>query len=108
MASTAVKTSFGRWTINATTAALEMTIPNTAQTYQVPLETMTDSATILDWVFQVAEKTWATSADVGDFVRAIEHLFGRGVAGFGKDSPFDPLPILARKLGIKFPADSAS
>jgi hypothetical protein len=93
------QTSFGRWTLNPTTGCLETQLPSL---YQVPLEEFANSAGILDWIFQISEKTWASAADVGDFVRAIEHIFGRGVAGFGTDNPIDAKDLLTKKYGCKF------
>jgi hypothetical protein len=71
--------------------------------YQIPVDEMTNSASILDWIFQVQEKTWASSSDVGDLVGAIESILGRGVAGGGVDRPIDPKVALSRKYGIVFP-----
>lgn len=103
MATTALQTTFGNWTINPTACTLEIAPADSPHAvYQVPLEEMGDSAAILDWIFQLNEKTWVTAADVGHFVEAIEYLFGRGVAGGGMNSPFDPKPILEQKLGCQF------
>jgi hypothetical protein len=44
---------------------------------------------ILDWVFQIEEKSWATPDDVGQLVKAIVDIFGRHVCGSGVDYPFD-------------------
>lgn len=103
MATAQLQMTFGRWTINPEACTLEISPSGGGHdTYQVALEEMQDSASILDWIFQLNEKTWATAEDVGYFVEAVEYLFGRGVAGGGMDSPFDPKPILARKLGCEF------
>jgi hypothetical protein len=96
----APQTKFGRWTFNPTNGCLEIDLPSK---YEVPIKNFTTSAEILDWIFQVSEKTWATAKDVGDLVRAAEHIFGRGVAGGGGDHPIDAKGILTQKYGCKFP-----
>lgn len=89
-------TTWGRWTLNARTVCLETLISGT--TYEIPLDEMTDAAKVLDWVFQIEEKTWASNSDVGDLVTAIRSIFGRGFVGGGINNPLDPKPAL-RKLG---------
>lgn len=71
--------------------------------YQVPIDEMVSSASILDWIFQIQEKTWASSAVVGDFVEAVVDILGRSVAAFGIDHPIDSKKILSSKYGINFP-----
>lgn len=98
------QTVWGRWTLNTNTACLETVIAaDTGATYQVPVDELSNSAKILDWVFQVEEKTWANSADVGDLVSAVREIIGRGVASSGKDNPLDPKKILSERYGCKFP-----
>lgn len=97
-----LKTAWGRWTFNPDNGCLETTIaPATGAGYQVPLYEMDTSAATLDWIYQVAEKTWATPADVGDLVSAIVELLGRGVASGGKDTPIEPRTILEHRYGNK-------
>jgi len=93
-------TNWGSWTFNTTNACLEH--PMGTSPYQVPVYEMTNSAEILDWIFQIEEKTWATSQVIGDFVAAIADILGRGVAGGGIDHPIDPKKILAAKYDIDF------
>lgn len=90
-------TTWGKWTLNTETGCLEITIPNTALTYQVRLEECETSAQQLDWIFQLAEKTWITSTDIGDLVKALRDTFGRGVASMGKDHPIDAREIINRR-----------
>ncbi len=42
--------------------------------YEVNLEDMNTSAQMLDWIFQVSNKTWADRKDIGDLVQALEDL----------------------------------
>ena len=91
-------TTWGRWTFNPSNSCLETHITSTAL-YQVDVEEMTNSASILDWIFQVSEKTWASSQDTGDLVKAIVELLGRGVASGGIDHPLDAKALLAKVFG---------
>ena len=94
-ASTSQQFVWGKWKLNPNNACLE--IDNGA--YQVPVDEMTDSASILDWIFQISEKTWATSEDVGNLAKAISDILGRGVCGGGINHPIDPKPSL-RRYGV--------
>lgn len=96
-------TTWGHWTLNSATGTLDCTIPNTTQVYDVPVYDLTDSAEILDWIFQVEEKSWATSEITGEFVEALRTILGRGVASMGKNNPIKPKAILAAKYGIIIP-----
>jgi hypothetical protein len=93
-----LRTQFGRWTLNVTTVCLEIPIPPepSDEIYQVPLERMTDSARILDWIFQLEEKTWVSPGDLGHLVEALAHIFGRGVCGGGMDRPINAEAKLRR------------
>lgn len=96
-------TTWGDWQFNTSNACLEYTDPHTRQMiYQVPVDEMDTSARILDWIFQIEEKTWADRTVVGDFVTATRSILGRHVAGSGIDSPIDPKRILTAKYGITF------
>ena len=44
--------------------------------YEIPFDQMTDSAAVLDWIAQVAEKTWATPRIVGDMVLLLDAVLG--------------------------------
>jgi len=96
----APQTSFGRWTLNTKNGCLEI---NMSSLYQIRLEEMTNSARILDWIFQINEKTWATANDIGELIRAINYIFGRDMASGGIDRPFDAKAILNSRYGCKFP-----
>ena len=45
-----------------------------AKGYEVDLERCTTSAEMLDWICQVAEKTWATPDTVGNLAMALNEL----------------------------------
>jgi excisionase family DNA binding protein len=67
--------TWGRWTYDARTLVLHHPY------YEVDLERCIDVHSILDWILQVAGKTWATSSDIGDLVRALAELAGYGLQG---------------------------
>lgn len=55
--------------------------------YAISLSTCTSSAQVLDWIAQIAMKTWASDAVVAELVRALDdllHLQGR-LCGSGQD-----------------------
>lgn len=95
--------TWGRWTLNPSNACLETDITvSGGPIYQVSVDDMKDSASILDWIYQIEEKTWASSQDVGDLVRAIVEILGRNVCGGGIDHPIDPKVPLTNRYGCTF------
>ena len=46
-----------------------------ADYYQIDLDSITDSAQMLDWVYQVRLKTWATNETVSSLLNAFQDLF---------------------------------
>jgi hypothetical protein len=94
---------WGNWKLNTKNACLEFNDPKSnSMIYQVFVDEMTDSAQILDWIFQIEEKTWASSKDLGDLVSAVVEILGRSVASGGINHPIDPKVPLANRFGIKF------
>ncbi len=68
-------------------------------TYEVDLERCTTSAEVLDWIMQVASKTWATDAVIAGLVRALRDLLEpQGtLCSFGQErGPLDVRKQLAR------------
>jgi hypothetical protein len=61
---------WGKWRFNREA----MTLTHDEHDYEVDLERMQASAAVLDWIFQVSAKNWATSEDIGDLVRALDLL----------------------------------
>jgi len=98
----AVKSQYGRWNVD-TKQALLTTVITPGADYEVPLEEMTSSARIMDWIFQVQEKTWASATDVGDLVEAIRDIFGRSFCGGANDAPINAKAVLSKQLGTVFP-----
>ena len=77
-------------------------LESTGAISQIPLEELNTAAAILDWIFQIREKSWATSEDKSDLLDAIVDIFGRGVAGGGIATEIDTKKILADRYGIYF------
>ena len=52
---------------------------------------MSSSAQVLDWIFQMAGKSWVASQDLGDLVHALEDLIDpqANLCSFGTDKQFD-------------------
>jgi hypothetical protein len=86
---------FGNWTLNKKERTLDYA---GGVHYQIPLEDFASSAQILDWLFQIEEKAWASPDDVGNLVCAIVSIFGRGVCGCGFDAPFNVNEVLDTRL----------
>ena len=72
--------------------------------YQIALDEIHTSANILNWLYQIEEKTWASRQDVGQLVEAFSTIFGRGIAGSGIDRPVDAVKILTQSYGVNFGA----
>lgn len=67
---------WGPWQLDPDTAELVHTdpIPGTAHTYAVDLDGCRTPAQVLDWITQVAAKTWADDATTAGLVRALDDL----------------------------------
>jgi len=61
---------WGKWKFDAERLALVFGNGE----YEVDLENMNSSAQMLDWIFQISNKSWATRKDVGDLVQALQDL----------------------------------
>lgn len=79
--------TIGGWAYDPRTVALVFNRDRLA--YSIDLARCESSAATLDWIAQFASKTWATSEDVGDLVRALNAVIGlqANLCGSGKDSP---------------------
>ena len=92
---------WGRWEFDAKRLCL---VFQGIGGYEVDLEKMSTSAQMLDWIFQVSNKTWAERKDVGDLIQALEDLLqpqgtlcGGGTGGsLGKE--FNPTNFLKERL----------
>lgn len=97
--------TWGNWRYDARTMVVRHRLWN----YEVDLESCTTSARTLDYIFQVASKTWATAKDLGDLVQAIDDLLDpqAHLCSFGMDTRFNPtahLEELAARAKAEAPA----
>ena len=86
-----------RWICDPARLCLVLGNPETgAWSYEVDLEDCTTSAQALDWIMQVASKTWATDAVIAGLVRAIRDVLNpqSTLCSFGKER--GPLDVRAR------------
>lgn len=65
---------WGPWVLNSDNATLCLVLPPWA--YCIDLENRTGPAQVLDWVAQVANKTWGDDATVAGLVRALDGVLG--------------------------------
>jgi hypothetical protein len=94
------ETQWGQWVLTCGGTALRH---KTAR-YEINLESCRDSASVLDWIAQVAGKSWASAEDLGDLVLALDSIFHlqSKFCGFGKDHGIDPRPLLrARQRRVR-------
>lgn len=94
---------WGNWEYNAETFVLW----NEKTSYEVDLERCSTSAEMLDWIFQVAGKAWATADELGHLVEALDDtLHPQGtLCGFGKGKTLDVKAFLTEKAAK--PAEKA-
>ena len=94
---------WGNWRLNATNLTLEH-LTGDHLDYYVDLEKMNTSAEMLDWIFQVRGKAWASDQDMGDLLTAFDELLKPQVnlCSGGRGRPFDASKHLqAIKTGAK-------
>ena len=62
---------WGQWRLVADTHEMEH---DDAPWYGVDVDRCVTAAETLDWIVQLARKSWCSSKDVGDFVRALDQI----------------------------------
>jgi hypothetical protein len=89
--------TWGGWVLDGN--ALVLTLKS--HSYEIDLEGITDSAKMLDWIFQIRMKAWSTNDIVGDLISAFQDIFRpQGtLCGFGVDKTLDATAHLKKKLG---------
>lgn len=94
--------SWGRWRYNPSNLCLELYDDRDEVEYQVDLERCTTSAQTLDWICQVAEKTWADDAVIAGLVRGLDDLLHpqATLCSFGSEKgPLDVKKLLGAADG---------
>ena len=66
---------WGKWKLNIPARCLEHKTNPSQLPYQVFLGDINNSSSMLDWIFQVSSKTWATYKDISDLISAFEDIF---------------------------------
>jgi hypothetical protein len=91
------KQQWGRWIFNANNLTL---VQSENTWYEIDLETITDSAEMLDWIFQMAQKSWVSTEDLGNLIRGFEDLFSpqANLCSGGRNKQFNPTVYLKGRL----------
>jgi hypothetical protein len=90
--------SASAWRFEPTTLVLALYIDE-RYLYEIDLEQCTTSAEMLDWIFQIAGKPWASDRVIAALVRLLDVLLdphGRICSGSDEHGPIDVKRILAR------------
>ena len=64
---------WGGWRLDA--SSLTLALQTGRHHYEIDLEGITDSAQMLDWIFQLRMKAWVTNDILGDLISAFQDLF---------------------------------
>lgn len=88
---------WGMWKLVARDYELVAIDKDLGQIYAVDLEDFTDSAMVLNIIFQVRAKTWANEQVVFDLLHAIQDIFDpqSSLCGFGESGEIeDPCAVV--------------
>ena len=61
--------TIGRWTVQLD----DLTIAHIGEGYWIDLERCRTSSQVLDWIMQVAKKSWADDETLASLVRALDY-----------------------------------
>lgn len=92
---------WGNWELDTANMLLIYVEERRRHGYEIDLKDMTDSAHMLDWIFQLNMKTWVSRKDMGDLIQALDDLFRpqSTLCGQGKDKHLDTAAYLRKRLG---------
>jgi hypothetical protein len=86
-------TTWGDWTLETgdSVLVLDTKIEGMRHHYEIELWKITDSAHMLDWIFQLRMKTWVTNDVMGDLLSAFQDIFRPQtfLCGAGHDKKLD-------------------
>jgi hypothetical protein len=87
---------WGSWVFDSKRLVLELE----EDRYEVDLETINDSAGMLDWIFQVHNKGWTTHEDMHNFLSALQFLFHpqATLCSFGVNREIDPVKVIEKNI----------
>jgi hypothetical protein len=91
---------WGDWMLDtdAQVLALDTRIEGANHRYEIDLQTITDSAQMLDWIFQLRMKVWVNNDVMGDLLNAFQDIFRPQtfLCGGGHDKKLDARSHLTR------------
>jgi hypothetical protein len=94
---------FGNWEFNKKNLTLRHS--GAGKGYEIDLEECTTSAGVLDWIFQIESKTWASEEDLGYLVRALNVLLAPQdtlCSGGHEKGPIDDVrKVIERNLELR-------
>lgn len=84
-----IQGKWGHWKLDRKTITLTLEIH---PLYEIDLERIRDSAEMLDWIFQIFNKTWATPRIIFDLLNAFESIFEpqASLCPFGRNKQINP------------------
>lgn len=84
--------TWGPWEYNE---ELQILVHKDRQWYEVDLERMHDSAAVLDWIFQIHGKMWASHEDMGYLLDALRDTINpQGtICSFGMNCRREPRKV---------------
>jgi hypothetical protein len=90
---------WGEWTFDYKTGCLCFRIDGTDDDYHICLSKINQSSQILDWIFQLNAKTWATPQIMKDLLEAMEFLLNpqANYCSFGINKPCDAKTVIPQK-----------
>jgi len=95
-------TQWGLWWFAADTHSLVLDDErgHGIEAYSIALDGITDSARMLDWIFQLRMKAWVTNDIIGDLISAFQDIFRpQGtLCGSGTDKKLDAREHIERLL----------
>jgi hypothetical protein len=85
---------WGDWTLD--TKALSLDLYSDRHSYSIDLTDITDSARMLDWIFQIQLKTWSTNEIIGDLISAFQDIYRPqgSLCGQGISKTIDPKALI--------------
>jgi hypothetical protein len=93
-------TTWGDWTLDTpdSVLVLDTKIEGMRHHYEIELWKISDSAHMLDWIFQIRMKTWVTNDVMGDLLSAFQDIFRPQtfLCGAGHDKKLDASAHLER------------
>ncbi len=93
---------FGGWFLDRKALCLVFRDGKGRELYDISLTRCRTSAQVLDWIFQIANKRWATDGVIAGLVRALNYYLHpqSSLCSFGVErGPIDPGAILQRRSG---------